>query len=111
MTGLRMKYFVLKPSGSDAYARASRAAMLSYASCIEEVDPQLAAELRDWLASVAAGAAEVGGGQDYKRGYDDAEQLLKNRHRAETHQLQRMIAALTSKLAAVRAALGDEDDD
>lgn len=32
MDGLKMKYFVLKPAGDDAYAKASRAAMNRYAT-------------------------------------------------------------------------------
>lgn len=48
MAGLQMKYFVLKPSGDDAYAKASRAAMRAYAIRIMEENPELARELTDW---------------------------------------------------------------
>lgn len=48
MDGLLMKYFVLKPSGSDMYARASRRAMRSYAQFIRAENPQLSDELRAW---------------------------------------------------------------
>lgn len=48
--GIEMKYFVLKPRGSDSYAAASRAALLAYASGIEGENPELAADLRDWAA-------------------------------------------------------------
>lgn len=48
MDGLLMKYFVLKPSGNDIYAAASRRAMMAYADVIWEENPQLANELRDW---------------------------------------------------------------
>lgn len=48
MSGLMMKYFVLKPSGDDAYAKASRAAMRAYASHIHDVNYKLCVELREW---------------------------------------------------------------
>ena len=46
--GLLMKYFVLKPNGSDPYAAASRNALRRYAKDIERVNPTMAKELRDW---------------------------------------------------------------
>ena len=46
--GLDMKYYVLKPQGSDAYAKASRLAMLVYAEYIETHNPNLAKELIVW---------------------------------------------------------------
>ena len=42
MTGLEMKYFVLKPRGNDRYAAASRAAMRRYADVIVGENPALA---------------------------------------------------------------------
>ena len=48
MSGLEMKYFVLKPRGDDAYAKASRAAMRKYALMIREENPDLSDELREW---------------------------------------------------------------
>lgn len=48
MAGLQMKYFVLKPHGDDAYAKASRAAMRAYANHIAEENPDLRDELREW---------------------------------------------------------------
>ncbi len=48
MTGLEMKYFVLKPKGDDVYAKASRAAMRQYASLIREENEELCAELLAW---------------------------------------------------------------
>jgi len=51
MNGLEMKYFVLKPRGSDAYAVASRAALESYASAICDANPNLSRELREWATS------------------------------------------------------------
>jgi hypothetical protein len=47
--GLMMKYFVLKPNGNDAYAEASRAAMEVYADIIEDENPTMADNLRDWI--------------------------------------------------------------
>jgi len=49
MSGLKMKYFVLKPCGFDPHAIASREAMLAYAYAIKKEDPQLAIELGDWV--------------------------------------------------------------
>ncbi len=56
--GLQMKYFVLKPrpkSADDPYANASHAAMFAYADMIEEHNPDLASELRQW-AGIEVGA-------------------------------------------------------
>ena len=49
--GLLMKYFVLKPSGNDVYAKASRYAMSIYAMAIEQENPVLARDLRNWIKS------------------------------------------------------------
>lgn len=46
---LYMKYFVLKPEGNDKYAEASRKAMLKYADIIENIDSDLANDLRKWV--------------------------------------------------------------
>ncbi len=46
--GLFLKYFVLKPKGSDIYAKASRNAMLDYARTIEVANPNFAEEIRSW---------------------------------------------------------------
>jgi hypothetical protein len=50
MTGLLMKYFVLKPKGKDIYAAASRQAMEAYAQLlyITNTNPELAKELTEW---------------------------------------------------------------
>lgn len=48
MTGLKLKYFVLKPEGDSAWARASRTAMRVFAAEIEQDNFQLAAELKQW---------------------------------------------------------------
>ena len=48
MSGLEMKYFVLKPRGDDVYARASRIAMRSYSNTIAEENPKLSEELWIW---------------------------------------------------------------
>lgn len=65
--GLRMKYFVLKPAGDDAYAKASRAAMFRYARFIREDNPTLSRELTDWAAQENAEA--------HARGAYDADEL------------------------------------
>jgi hypothetical protein len=46
--GLQLRYFVLKPKGTDRYAKASRAAMRRYAKLIQEENPELAQDLREW---------------------------------------------------------------
>lgn len=48
MNGLQMKYFVLKPTGNNSYATASRRAMLEYAKVIRDTNSELADELRSW---------------------------------------------------------------
>lgn len=50
MSGLQMKYFVLKPNGNDRYARASRVAMRAYARSIDRENPELALQLEEWAA-------------------------------------------------------------
>lgn len=64
MDGLLMKYFVLKPSGRDEYASASRRAMCAYADAIEATNAGLAHDLREWagreLAVVNAGRSLEG---------------------------------------------------
>lgn len=47
--GLVMKYFVLNPTKHDEYGIASRTAILTYAKSIEEINPYLAADLRNWI--------------------------------------------------------------
>lgn len=46
---LEMKYFVLKPKGTDPYAKASREALVAYAESIKTHDPNLAEELWEWV--------------------------------------------------------------
>lgn len=62
MSGLMMKYFVLKPHGTDAYARASRAAMVRYATFITDTNPELADALYKW-ANEEGEAAEANGNE------------------------------------------------
>ncbi len=62
MDGLKMKYFVMKPEGDDAYAMASRRGMRMYADTIQETNPQLARDLykwtdNEWLKTPGAKAA------------------------------------------------------
>ena len=52
MSGLLMKYFVLKPEGDDAYAQASRKALRAYAGMIITENPDLADDLREWADSL-----------------------------------------------------------
>jgi len=44
-----MKYFVAKPEGDDAYARASRAALHAYATEISQEDPMMSIQLHQWV--------------------------------------------------------------
>lgn len=48
MSGLEMRYFVLKPRGATPYAKASRAAMRQYAKLIMDTDQKLAKSLQEW---------------------------------------------------------------
>jgi hypothetical protein len=48
MSGLQMKYFVLKPKGDDIYSVASRKAMRAYALAVSLDNPELCDELRNW---------------------------------------------------------------
>ena len=43
-----MKYFVLKPEGTDIFAKASREAMLRYAEVIKDADPELSKGMSEW---------------------------------------------------------------
>ena len=45
---LEMKYFILKPHGTDEYAMASRISMRAYADHIEEIDPVMSKALLAW---------------------------------------------------------------
>lgn len=58
--GLMMKYFVLKPAGTDVYAQASRRAMRSYAALIEPDNPEFAKDLREWADTEFEAALEAG---------------------------------------------------
>ena len=51
MNGLEMKYFILKPAGDSAYAKASVEAMLAYANAIEDENQELATDLRLWAST------------------------------------------------------------
>lgn len=46
-----MKYFVLKPEGTDPYAKASREALVAYAESIKTHDPALAKDIWEWVDS------------------------------------------------------------
>lgn len=54
MSGLEMRYFVLKPKGDSAYHHASRAALYAYADAIEDENAKLAADLRAWAGKEVA---------------------------------------------------------
>lgn len=48
MAGLELRYFVLKPKGSDDFAWASRMAMRTFAEYIKMSQPELAEDLITW---------------------------------------------------------------
>jgi len=48
--GLVMKFFVLKPRGTDLYAKASRCAMLRYADEVMDDDRQFALQIIKWVS-------------------------------------------------------------
>jgi hypothetical protein len=52
-SGLQLKYFVLKPRGESAYARASRIAMRAYAEAIQAHNSSLARDLKMWVEGEA----------------------------------------------------------
>jgi hypothetical protein len=52
MSGLLLKYFVLKPASKmkeDIYAYAARDAMEAYARRVEFANPELAEDLLEWV--------------------------------------------------------------
>jgi len=49
MIKLMMKYFVLKPKGTDIFAQASRRAMSAYANVICREHRKFAEEIREWV--------------------------------------------------------------
>jgi len=61
MTGLQMKYFVLKPKGAfdDPYAKASRTALQAYAREIRDENPQLYNDLEKWRIEEQGAANEA----------------------------------------------------
>ena len=71
MEGLLMKYFILKPRGSNVYAKASREAIWKYAEVIESENIVFADDLRTWALkeeSLAKKSAENSDGfKEYKR--------------------------------------------
>jgi hypothetical protein len=48
VTLMELKYFVLKPKGRSDFARASRTAMRVLAAEIEQSNPKLATEVKQW---------------------------------------------------------------
>ncbi len=60
--GLQMKYFVLSPLKNSAYGRASRGALLAYATIIEPENFELAKDLRHWAYEIQEEYNERSGG-------------------------------------------------
>ena len=69
--GLLMKYFVLKPSGNNIYAKASREAMRKYAEAILPVNQTFADNLKEWVLKeedlVKRSVENLDGFKNYKR--------------------------------------------
>ena len=53
MSKLTIKYFVLKPMGTDIYAKASRFAIKKYADVIRSYDIELSNDLLIWLSEAS----------------------------------------------------------
>lgn len=47
-----MKYFVLNPNKNDKYGKASRAALRAYAEEMDNINPELATDLYNWLDEI-----------------------------------------------------------
>ena len=58
--GLEMKYFVLKPRGTDQHAKASRAAIRQYAKLIRDEDEVLYMSLMEWAQTETEKAGVLG---------------------------------------------------
>jgi len=76
MTGLEMKYFILKPHGTDAFAAASRNALLSFANAIEKENLALAFDLTSWVGRCQKEALEAP--QTVKITQKEYDKLLKD---------------------------------
>ena len=50
--GLQMKYFMLTPLKKNAYGAASRKALEAYAASIEDMNKELAEDIRKWLIEI-----------------------------------------------------------
>jgi hypothetical protein len=61
MTGLIMKYFVLKPRGNDIYALASRKAMKIYANTIRKENVIFAHDIDVWVKQEEYGVKKENG--------------------------------------------------
>lgn len=58
MSGLEMRYFVLKPSAAGIHGKACRAALRRYADLIATTEPEFAADLRAWADAEQAKTIE-----------------------------------------------------
>lgn len=80
-----MKYFVLKPAGDDAYAKASRAAMLAFADVYVAENPQMAREVADWANQETAAAEPMPG--PTRMTFDQAVEFGKKFCKSHSHEL------------------------
>ena len=58
MSGLLLKYYVLKPKGNDQFAVASRAAMRTFAQSMHGHNNELSADVKAWAEKEAQLAAD-----------------------------------------------------
>ena len=58
MSGLEMRYFILKPGAKGKHGTASRAALLAYAYVIKDENPEFYSDLRDWIVKEHVKAQE-----------------------------------------------------
>jgi len=49
MKASQLQYFTLRPAGTDAYAKASRAALAAFAKSIAKTDPKLKRDINNWI--------------------------------------------------------------
>lgn len=57
---MQSPYFVLKPTGKQPHAIASRNALRAYARSIRKSDPQKASDILAWVGERAKAAADEG---------------------------------------------------
>ena len=82
-----MKYFVLKPKGNDVYALASREAMRTYATVLEEaqIDLSLANSLKEWIKKEFFSTLEVKIKMLHKNRQEESDMTIKEVYEEYKH--------------------------